>query len=624
MRSPARRDGILQRGDAAVHTGALIAGRYRVEAEIGSGGMGIVWRARDEMLGRRVAVKRAHPAADARRLGALAREARLAGGVQHPNVVTLYDMVEAEGVSWLVMEYVPARDLAGLLESDGVLPPDDVARIGCQLAGALAAVHEHGIVHGDVKPGNVLITGSGDAKLTDFGVARAIWADETLTDSGLVHGSPAFLAPEVARGADPLPASDVFSLGATLFAASEGVSPLGTGQSPLAMVWRAASGHITRPRMPGALGAALAAMLRPDPADRPDAAGAKALIERHVEAAIAPEPRVRRRVLWPYVALVTAAVAAVSATVAVLSVISSSGEQEAQRSGPDSPVTVVTPPASAISDPRSADPCGLLDPGELRRFGGAELTGDYGNFNRCDVLLQRDGEDIADVQAVLEKGVAPEPGPRDRVERRGTVRVMAEPADGDECDRVLVPSGGGFVAVSAKRLGRGRIDLCAAATAASDHAAKVLGHGPVPRRVSPPPAGSLAGLNACSLVGTAALTRVPGLDTRHPRPGYGGWECRWAGSGGGGLDLRFDRNPPLTAEDGRPARLGDHRAFVTPGGEGQGSCQVQVVHRVYTDTAGRATAELLFLVLYGSRTTDRLCAQASALAADAAAKLPPV
>lgn len=604
-----------------MRTGALIAGRYRVEQELGSGGMGVVWRARDETLGRLVAIKQAHPASDERRLRALTQQARMAGVVGHPRVVTLHDLVEAEGVTWLIMEYVPSRDLTDVVDAGGVLSPRDVARIGAQLADALEAVHALGIVHGDVKPDNILVTPDGDAKLTDFGVARAVWADETLTDSGIVRGSPAYLAPEVARGAEPLPASDVFSLGAALFAAAEGVSPLGTGESPLTMVWRAASERIAIPRAPGPLGAALSAMLNPAAGDRPSAAEAKLMLERCVaglpEPAPVPEPvagPVRR---WRRVAATVAV--ALPASVAALSVYPSEG----QRHGAPRP-PVPRPPWSVIGDPHTADPCGLLAPTALRRFGEARLSTTDGNFNQCDVLLRRDGDDLADIKAELENDAAPEPGPRDRVDQRGTLRVISLPADGDECDRLLIPAGGGVITIWARRTGRRRVDLCAAATAATDHAVGVLSRGPIPRRVTPPPPESLAGLDTCALLSTADLSRVHGLDARHPEAGFGGWECRWGGPGDTSLRLRFDRNAPLTADDGRPTRLGDHAAFVEPGGDGSGSCLVQVIHRIYDDTSGQRVAEIVYLVLSAEHSTPKLCRQASGLAGAAAAKLPPV
>jgi serine/threonine protein kinase len=325
-----------------VRTGALIAGRYRVERQIGSGGMGAVWLARDEDLDRPVALKRAHPAADERRLRQLSREARIAGGIDHPRVVALYDLVTEDAATWLVMEYVPARDLADIIGTGGVLPPEDVARIGRQLAEALAAVHALGIVHGDVKPGNVLITEAGDVKLTDFGVSRAIWGDETVSDSGLFRGTPAYVAPEVARGAKPLPPADVFSLGATLFAAAEGVSPLGSGDNPLTVVWRAASGHVAAPRSPGPLGAALSAMLALEPADRPDADEVKRLLGLRA----VPEPSAPRRL-----GLVAIAASAAMVLAGASLVSGSAGSAPKKKSAKPAAV-----PVAAIGDPRWTPP----------------------------------------------------------------------------------------------------------------------------------------------------------------------------------------------------------------------------------------------------------------------------
>ncbi|GLY75203.1 serine/threonine-protein kinase [Actinoallomurus iriomotensis] len=592
----------------SVRIGALVAGRYRVERQIGSGGMGAVWLARDERLGRPVALKRAHPAADERRLRELSREARIAGGIDHPRVVTLYDLITEDAATWLVMEYVPARDLADVIASDGVLAPEAVARIGRQLADALAAVHARGIVHGDVKPGNVLITESGDAKLTDFGVSRAVWADETVSDSGLFRGTPAYVAPEVARGAKPLPAADVFSLGATLFAAAEGDSPLGNGVGPLTAVWRSASGHVAAPSAPGALGAALSAMLRLEPDDRPDAAEACRLLELGDDVPAARRPRRLRSV--PVAAAVAAIVVVSVATVMIV---------QAGRSSEDEPARSASPPASAVGDPRTAEPCALADPASLRRFGGTELSTDYGNFNRCDVLIKRGDDDLADVKIELENGPAPEPGAGDRVERRGTVGIIRGPLADGECGQELSLADGHVVAVTAQRTGRGAIDLCAAATAATDHAAAVLVRGVMPRRARPLPSASLGRQDACALLTSAALSRV---GAGRATPGFGRWDCRWRGTGGTGVQLRFDHNGPLSSDDGTPVRLAGHAAFVQAGGDGHGTCLARVVHRTYTDTGGHTTAEIVFLVVSGSRPESRLCADAKALASAAAARLP--
>ncbi|TQM82595.1 serine/threonine protein kinase [Saccharothrix saharensis] len=259
-----------------------VGGRYALVERVGSGAMGVVWRARDELLDREVAVKQlrwpdlAADAAEVARARAM-REARNAARLQHPDAISVFDVVVEDDRPWLVMEYLPAHSLAGLLAERGGLDPDEVARIGGRVASALAAAHAAGIVHRDVKPSNVLIGHDGRVKLTDFGISRAA-GDGTLTDSGMITGTPAFLAPEVARGEQPSPASDVFSLGATLYAAIEGQSPHGVSDNSFGLLYRAAAGRIEPPRRSGALTGVLMRLLASDPAERPTAAEAGVLL----------------------------------------------------------------------------------------------------------------------------------------------------------------------------------------------------------------------------------------------------------------------------------------------------------------------------------------------------------
>jgi eukaryotic-like serine/threonine-protein kinase len=240
--------------------------------------MGVVWQAMDERLQRLVAVKQlllqpglSPRATDEARARAL-REARIAARLQHPNAIVVYDVAEHDGEPCLVMEYLPSRSLAAVLGERGCLPVSEVASIGRQIASALAAAHAARIVHRDVKPGNILITDGGTAKITDFGVSRAA-GDVTLTQTGMVAGTPAYLAPEVARGQIPTPASDVFSLGATLYAAVEGRGPFGDSDNPLALLHAVAGGQVRPPQRAGLLSAALMRLLATDPAARPDMQG---------------------------------------------------------------------------------------------------------------------------------------------------------------------------------------------------------------------------------------------------------------------------------------------------------------------------------------------------------------
>ncbi len=217
----------------------MIGGRYSLDREIGRGGAGAVWLGRDEVLGRVVAIKRVGmvPGGTSPDLQRAEREARIAARVNHPHVVAIFDLVHEDDQQWLSMEYVDGSSLADLIQERGPMPPDKAAAILQQAAEALAAAHGAGVVHRDVKPSNILVTASGEAKLSDFGIARA-QADASLTRTGMVTGSPAYLAPEVASGRQATPASDVWSLGATLFHMLSGRPPYDAGGNVLGALYR--------------------------------------------------------------------------------------------------------------------------------------------------------------------------------------------------------------------------------------------------------------------------------------------------------------------------------------------------------------------------------------------------
>ncbi|OZM74405.1 serine/threonine protein kinase [Amycolatopsis antarctica] len=204
----------------------VIAGRYTVLGELGRGGMGIVWRAEDRVIGRVVAVKELRLPDVAEEAGVfqerVLREVRTGGSINDPAVVTVYDVVVDHGATYIVMELVEAPTLSDLVRTHGPMPAHQVASIGEQVLAALGAAHQSGIVHRDVKPGNIMVAASGRVKLTDFGIAQAV-DDPRLTTSGMLVGSPAFMAPERVAGREAMPASDLWSLGATLFFAVEGI-----------------------------------------------------------------------------------------------------------------------------------------------------------------------------------------------------------------------------------------------------------------------------------------------------------------------------------------------------------------------------------------------------------------
>lgn len=261
-----------------------VGNRYRLDERIGAGAMGAVWRATDELLNRTVAVKELLAAAapptaaggdaleESRQR--ILREGRIGARLQHAHVISMFDVVVHDDRPWLVMEYLPSKSLATVVAEFGPLAPGEVAEIGRHVADGLAAAHAAGVVHRDVKPGNVLIADDGRVKLTDFGVSKAV-DDVQLTRTGLIAGTPAFLSPEVARGQVPTSASDVFALGATLFAAVEGRPPFGLDENAYALLHKVATGAVQPPEHAGPLTPVIMWLLSPDPDDRPTATEAR-------------------------------------------------------------------------------------------------------------------------------------------------------------------------------------------------------------------------------------------------------------------------------------------------------------------------------------------------------------
>ncbi|MCT2581605.1 protein kinase [Actinophytocola sp. S1-96] len=318
--------------------------------------MGIVWLARDQRLDRDVAVKQLLIDGSAWAQEATARamrEGRIAGRLRHPNAIAVYDVVEHQGWPCLVMEYLPSESLANRVG----LRPRQLAAIGAQLASALAAAHEAGIVHRDVKPDNVLITPDGTAKITDFGVSRAK-GDTSVTATGILAGTPAYLAPEVARGAEADSRSDVFSLGATLYAMLEGEPPFGVDGNAIALLHKVAKGTMNPPRRAGELTGALLWLLHRDPTARPTMAQAEEILAAAADGrSVAPPspktptlmlPAPRRFSRRAVVAGVSAA-ALVAAGIVVGVLVSDSGETTGSLGTPLPATSVPTsaPPPAA-------------------------------------------------------------------------------------------------------------------------------------------------------------------------------------------------------------------------------------------------------------------------------------
>src|SRR3954468_4665226 len=268
----------------------LVAGRYRLPEPVGSGGMGRVWLARDEMLDRDVAVKEFVPPdwmtdeEQARLRPRSVRQARSAPRLNHPHVVRIYDVVHADDLPWIVMEYVPSRSLHQVINEDGAFPPVAAATIGLAVLDALTAAHRAGVLHRDVKPHNVLIGNDGRVVLTDFGLATFV-DDGSVTGPGLVVGSPQYVSPERAREGASTVESDMWSLGATLYAAVEGRSPYAR-ETAMATLMSLATEQPDPPEKAGMLGPVLLGLLRHDPATRLTASE----VERRLRMVVAAAP----------------------------------------------------------------------------------------------------------------------------------------------------------------------------------------------------------------------------------------------------------------------------------------------------------------------------------------------
>lgn len=615
--------------------GIKVAGRYLLQETIGKGGMGVVWRAWDERLERQVAVKFAHPDDD-RSTQQLMKEARNAGRLHHANNVGVFDYDHDADTCWIVMEYVPAQSLAQIVHERGLLPPQEAGAIGSQIAAALAKSHSAGVVHGDVTPENILVTDEGIARLTDFGISRALWSEATRTTTGVVRGKPRYLAPELVRGKRGDEKSDVFSLGATLYAAVEGQSPYGQAEHPMAYVARAIEGHLEPAVRAGLLTGPLATLLELEPRNRPDATGAYELLTR--AAPPPPEitaklndgrtlpigpllsvtrrlPRVVRRRRRALAITSGALVAAAAIAAAGLHPWTAGEDSRTHTDGAKPSATAGAGRAGTIGDAATAAPCGLLDAASLSRFGETRLDPAYGEFNRCDVVVEtRNGDELADLELAFDKAPAQFGGdvPTRRV---GNVTVGSYARDGDECERHIATADHEQVVIVAKRRAAGAPEPCELADAGTDVAVGVLDRGAVPRRSSPVAAASLARRDACSLLDASAIEKAAGVETQHPERGFGNWQCGWSSStGDAGVDVLFNRDNELS-DNGKPARVAGRKSYVSPGESGDDSCVVRTPHRTYTTAVGDDIVEFVELTVYAPQSAGRLCDTAKKLSA---------
>ncbi|MFF0220668.1 protein kinase [Streptomyces sp. NPDC004629] len=272
-------------------SGRLLAGRYRLGEVLGRGGMGTVWRAEDETLGRTVAVKELRfpsniDEEEKRRLiTRTLREAKAIARIRNNSAVTVFDVVDEDDRPWIVMELVEGKSLAEVIREDGLLEPKRAAEVGLAILDVLRSAHREGILHRDVKPSNVLIAEDGRVVLTDFGIAQ-VEGDPSITSTGMLVGAPSYISPERARGHKPGPAADLWSLGGLLYAAVEGVPPYDKG-SAIATLTAVMTEPLEEPKNAGPLKDVIHGLLTKDAAQRLDDAGARALLNAVIHA---PEP----------------------------------------------------------------------------------------------------------------------------------------------------------------------------------------------------------------------------------------------------------------------------------------------------------------------------------------------
>ncbi|MEV0221146.1 serine/threonine-protein kinase [Streptomyces sp. NPDC050704] len=270
----------------------LLAGRYRLGEVLGRGGMGTVWRAKDETLGRTVAVKELRfPSSideeEKRRLiTRTLREAKAIARIRNNGAVTVFDVVDEDNRPWIVMELVEGKSLAEAIREDGLLTPKRAAEVGLAVLDVLRSAHREGILHRDVKPSNVLISEDGRVVLTDFGIAQ-VEGDPSITSTGMLVGAPSYISPERARGHKPGPAADLWSLGGLLYASVEGVPPYDRG-SAIATLTAVMTEPVEQPKNAGPLENVIYGLLVKDPEQRLDEAGARAMLTEVIHA---PEPK---------------------------------------------------------------------------------------------------------------------------------------------------------------------------------------------------------------------------------------------------------------------------------------------------------------------------------------------
>ncbi|GHH78704.1 hypothetical protein GCM10018793_29870 [Streptomyces sulfonofaciens] len=566
-----------QAGETRKATGTrLLAGRYRLGKVLGRGGMGTVWRAEDEVLGRTVAVKELRfPSSDEdenrRLITRTLREAKAIARIRNNSAVTVFDVVDEDDRPWIVMELVEGKSLAEVIREDGVLTPRRAAEVGLAVLDVLRAAHREGILHRDVKPSNVLIADDGRVVLTDFGIAQ-VEGDPSITSTGMLVGAPSYISPERARGYRPGPAADMWSLGGLLYACVEGTPPYDKG-SAIATLTAVMTEPLERPKNAGPLEPVIYGLLAKDVEQRLDDAGARAML---MDVVHAPEPK---------------APASDRTTTLVLP-----GEERRPAAGerPDAP-TVQEPDAAGPSSGAADSGARSAPAGESgKATGDAPERGLRGALR--SVRKAAAAATGAAATAVQGKSAAASPGsgaaagpasggPASHgsgagapgaggasAERAATGAAAAAPGTGPAkgADRRAAPGSTGAQGTAAEAA-RARPGKAAAEPSGSEAAGRSGAAPAAPSSASsaPPRPSSGRGPDAPSAAGSTAADALPPdaappADRSAPGAALAGWRKRSStgGAGSGGAGTPGEQKATAPGSDGRAAPSG------TPAGTG--------------------------------------------------------
>ena len=660
----------------------LIVGRYRLEDDtpLGNGATGEVWRATDSALNRLVALKKIHldgiteHAIENVKQQTL-REGHTIARLHHPHVVAIHDVVTDGDRLMLVLEYVESRSADTILAAQGPFPLHVAAKIGIQLAEALTAIHSQGVLHRDITPGNVLIDTGWNAKLTDFGIAQ-VTIDLQRTTMAESIGASAFMAPEIARGENPTPATDIYGLGATIWTLIEGVPPFHQPgpDNPMRLMHRIATGHPPPPSKAGPLTTALTTMTSSNPTRRPNAAQTRAMLITAAQVVAGqpagapttgpvnpPAPTNPHRPLQPYPsipsfragqhglippgparpwqapvptaaskvsgrrsfvlpAVIISAIVLLGAAI-IGTVLMARGTQHPAAAAPPPP-----PLDKYLPNPGMIDTCPLAKATDYQRFGTTDYElGPWLGSCLAGITLTGGGQAATNIRLI-----SPHPV-NGSVEQRGDLKIISEPQFApDRCRRYIVLPDQNMLAIWTY-VTNTTTNPCVFADLGANSVVQQLHTGGIPTTSSPGPVNSLRRQNACQLLTATDAADVPGLDTSQGYPQYANWGCTRGAdpdypTSAPWLEILFQWGSPMIAgpdAEGTLQTIAGRSVFVKPATGDRNFCEAQIVHSNTPQPTGSAIEESISVMVHANGSADQQCQFAVNEATKIISRLPP-